>query len=527
MASIDCCNNLINPLARFASPFDNGDGLVTANFEFLSYEGGGTQNCGSGVHLTFQKENGTFFGGFTFLEGSDLDVDQPTSNALDWAIIEPFISGNVTNGGAISFQSLDLMKNLGLFNGAVGGDTITLEVGVSILDCVTNELSDNTDNKIVFTEVYEPPVSRLSNHTFIGGASGVFTFDQELKEYDAVTPLAIGDLGRYTVKDAITGEVLEVIEGNYGDPLSSFTQVSNPYGVTSSVTNWITGSFTDGTTLNFAKLDWANANGFTYQNGTLSGGSWVSSAKKLDFCINAYDTSQCSWNDNTDIDLTVDRAVDVIEGSAFSQVLPSGTFFKYSMFDNDGLSENYNEQTSYEYFKDGVLVSSVIPNFVVSSFTWGDRDIDSEVINGHTNASHLINIGFVNGMSATGQSILNGVGRFEFAYNRLLSAPNVKAETFQIREESSALPNVVQRSAFVSNYYHNTTPSSTVDVIQNGVPLYNALPYFNFINGQIGEVDWFDIDLGVIGTRHTLRYETTENGLFNFVNYQIESNFIY
>ena len=291
MANIDCCNSLQNPLARFLNFTDNGDGLVTSQFEFQSFEGGGNQNCGSGVHLTFQRDNGTFFGGFTFAEGSDFAVDMPTSNALDWAIIKPYISGSVTNGGTISVLSLDLMKTLGLFEGAIGGETSTLEIGVSILDCVTNELSNNTDNKMVFTEIYEPPVSRVTSN-YIGTTSqGEIEGSFHLKEYDDTTALISTDLVRVSMVGKDTGVVFGQATFNYGDDLSSSTPIQDSNFVSNLQPYFVAGStLTDGGNYTFLKKP-ASMNLGTY--GINIGEEW-------DFIIEAYDDSQCAWNENSD-----------------------------------------------------------------------------------------------------------------------------------------------------------------------------------------------------------------------------------
>lgn len=525
MASIDCCNTFTNPSSSFINVVDNGEGTVSSEFNFQSIEGGDNNSCNSGVHITFQKQNGLFLGGFTFNEGDDLSTATPSSSLNNWDDFKPHVSGNITHGGTLSIASLDLMKSLGCFDDAVGGDSNTLEVKINIIDCVTGELSNNPDNILSFTEVYQPPVARLHNVNFIGGASGIFTFDQEIKKYDGITSLGPGDLGRYTIKDGATGDVLEVIEGNYNDPISSFIQVSNPYGVASSVLNWITGSFADGSTLNFAKLDWALANGFTYQNGNLTNSSWISSAKKIEFCIEAFDNLECSWNKNQDISIGIDRTVDLIEGSVFLQNSALNPFFLYSMYDGD--ANIYNDQSNITVREGGVEIPFTLPNLTPITFVWGTRDVYN--FNGIDDTSYEVDLSFNNGMNAYTNSLTtsnNGAGSdLNVGYNRSLSDPILN--TFDLTIESLFSNTIVKRAIFVNNFYNLTFPSNGLDVLVNGVLVYNKVPYINFSSTSVGITDWFDLDMHSIGKRNTIRYQGEESGLYIFNEYQLELNYIY
>lgn len=639
------------------------------------------------------------------------------------------------------------------------GTDLLAEYTISPSD-ISNGIDYKISSRIFCYQTNETPIARMINKNFTP-SNGLFSFDLRLLEADDTTPLVVGDDVRITVKQGAT--TLEVIEGGVGTNISTFTPVLGSPIPTSSIVNWVSGSANDNGGLVFDKKSYSNANGFDYFSGSLSGSNWVSNAKIIDFYIEAFDTDKGFWSINSDNTMEFERAVDLIEGSCFTQIDNAGTYDRYSLYDNDGVSENYNEQSTFEYYKNGSLISSVLPTFTPTNYTWGTQDLNTDTLTGITSARYLTKIGFNNGMVAESETVISPSDeQLGFSYNRIIgsestynklnlnsittadkdnvnlgntynnlrtvsirieltddintvtnngihtilaryntsnltgayfvrfvngniqflfrngssfsqtlsnsnswtsgqvvditiqfnstlgrimyidgvlqtnqfstlktdsgtsiyntylggtvdvddqylfvkvsnlqvwtkeltnteinsyigviptagttglvecfpflnetgttvtgvngntgtistlnaggvtyvdntiredytvgSIANQRAETFAIESENLVSSTVIDRAIYTNNNYNGSTPSNTVDVRKNAVSIYPAIPYDNFPLGFNGEVDWFNIDLGAIGQRNTIRYQSSESGVEFYSEYQLELNYIY
>lgn len=467
------------------------------------------------------------YDGLTNLSGVLLN-NSPTKIQCVWSTTGSF-GALVGYYGTISLEPINTVSK----NAIKVYDAVLTSVGSNIVAEYTINHSDilngidyKISSRLFCYASTDNPIARFNNKSF-NAVSGNFSFDLELKESDDTTSLVVGDTVKITVKEGAT--TLEQIQGNYGGTLNTFTlSMGSPVPV-SSITNWISGSALDGGSIIFDKKSWANANNFNYVNGILSGSSWISNAKNIDFIIEAYDIDKALWSTNVDNSIELERAVDLIEGSCFTQVEPTGQYYRYSMFDNDGFSENYNEQSTYEYFKNGISQSTTLPTFTPTNFAFGTRDLGNFItLTSIANSRYLTVIGFNNGMIGKNENVLSASSqRLEFSYNRITSVANDKTETFPICSELSIPTTIVQRALTTGNYYNSSTPSNTVKILKNGITIHTALSYTNFPNTRTGEIDWFNIDMGLVGQRNTIRCETSEGSVEIYCEYQLELNYIY
>lgn len=300
---------------------------------------------------------------------------------------------------------------------------------------ILNGVEYKISSRIYCFENEETPIARMVNKTFTPN-NGLFSFDLELLESDDTTPLATGDEVIFEVRDGAT--TLERVKGFYGNPISSFTPVMGSPVPVSSIVNWITGDATHNSFILFDKKSYAIANSFDYFNGSLSGSNWVSNAKIIDFYINAIDTSIGTTSVNSDNSLQLERAVDLIEGSCFTQIEDDGTFLRYSVYDNDGVSSNYNQQSTFEYRKNGTLISSILPTFTPTNFDWGTRDLSNETITGFDNSRFLTKIGFNNGMVSQSETVVNGTDeQLGFSYDRMVDS-TISLQRFNLNSLTTA-----------------------------------------------------------------------------------------
>lgn len=348
---------------------------------------------------------------------------------------------------------------------------------------ILNGVEYKISSRIYCFESEETPIARMVNKSFTPN-NGLFSFDLELLESDDTTPLTTGDEVIFEVRDGAT--TLERVKGFYGNPISGFTPVMGSPVPVSSIVNWVTGNATHNANIIFDKKSYAIANSFDYFNGSLSGSNWISNAKIIDFYINAIDSSTGATSVNSDNNLQLERAVDLIEGSCFTQIEDDGTFLRYSVYDNDGESENYNEQSTFEYRKNGTLISSVLPTFTPANFDWGTRDLNTETITGFSNSRFLTKIGFNNGMIAQSETVINGTDeQLGFTYNRLVSS----SETYNRINLNSITTADSENISFPVLAFNNTRTlnfkfTPTINIISS-TPFTTIMAYYDNNNTSI------------------------------------------
>ena len=380
--------------------------------------------------------------------------------------------------------------------------------------------------------VYAPPVvptpfARLENKTWIGGTGGVFSFDFDLKQSDDLTPLPIGSPVQITLRDGIT--VIESISGFIGNSISTFTPVSGFPTPTSSFVNWSSGTVNDGGTVQFSKRQWADANSLNYNSGTLSGGNWNSAAVYLNIEVKATDLSTGQTSSNLDNNINIDRVVNLIEGSLYTQYTISGggQDLIYSVTDNDGFTLGYAVPNGYEKYKNGTLLTSTLPPLTPGNFSWGSRYLAYDTRN-DTNGYMLQNLSFSNGMNATNQIYVASPANAQasIAYDRMISGTQI-ANTFVQKPETDVSSTVIQRAMRNSDNITPTGPLGPVDIYINGVFDKSVVLSSTGVNSS--EATWFNLDMLSVGQRNTVRFETTMTASnYNIFNeFQIELNYVY
>ena len=379
----------------------------------------------------------------------------------------------------------------------------------------------------LFCEPLPPsPFARLLTQSFTGGTGGAFAFNCELKEIDDSTALPSGSAVTFTLKDGAT--VLESIEGVVGNNINTFTAVLGSPSPASSITLYASGIVTDGGSISFNKRFWADANNLNYNNGSMVGSNWVSSAVDLKIEVKATDPVTGFVSYNSDNSMIFEQVVDLIEGSVFAQT-NSTQDLAYSMCDNDGFSINYLNQTVYQKKKDSVLVYSTLPSFTPTNFSWGTRDFSTY------NASEINcridqELSFNNGMIAKNTYRI-GSTHDKFAaigYNRTI-INNDQAETFvpKLKSAMTAADTEVQRAAFVTD---NITPGvSLTDIVVYLNGTANQVLVLGGVSANSSEGDWIDIDLSLVGQRNTIKYVTTiTSSSYEAINeFQLELNYAY
>jgi len=466
----------------------------------------------------------TYDKNLTLLGKGILSEGTTTIKAVYTLISGSYIDETIT----ISLEPIDApSKNQIIINDTSillsGADVIgSYELSPSLLEKgVTYKIS----SRLRCIEGVGNPFARMLNNVFDPSA-GTFSYDLELLKANQINPLVIGDPVKITVKEGAT--TLEVVEGVYGGLLSGFTLAVGSPTPASSITDWISGSAINGDAIVFDKKSWADANTFDYQNGSLSGSNWISAAKNIDFYIEAYDNAEGLWSVNTDNTIELERAVNLVEGSIFTQIESFGQFYSYNMYDNDGLQSAYNSPNTYAVYENGVLMTSVLPTFTLTNYTWGTRNYNSTSRSITASARYLTTCGFTNGMVSQGECLLDASNqRFVMSYNRRLEVGSQIASTFTIVGEGSLSTTVVQRAVSTGYYYTGSPPASTVEVKKNGSILYPALAYISTPSATSGEVAFFNVDMDAVGQRNTIRYATTEGADTIFTEFQLELNYIY
>lgn len=371
------------------------------------------------------------------------------------------------------------------------------------------------------------PFAKMTNQSWNGGLAGLFSFNFYLKESDNSTPLSSGDTVEITVRDGAT--IIEKIEGTVGVDTGTFTPVPGSPTPTSSITNWMTGTVQDGGFVQLAKKQWADANSYNYVSGSVSGSNWDSAAVILTLEVKATDLSTGVTSGNVDNKMNFERVVDLIEASIFWQYTISGggQDLVYSMHDNDGISAGLLSQTTYQKTKDGVIVDSSLPSFTTTSFTWGTRDL-AYISRADTNGYMEQTLGFSNGMTARNYFYVGSPANaaIGFAYNRLLSGTQ-KAETFTQKLESGVSSTVIERAMRNANNIVPEAPLNSVDVYINGSFDQN-INNFASTGVNSSECPWFDLDMGSVGQRNTIRFESVFSPSYNAYNeFQLEINYVY
>lgn len=375
--------------------------------------------------------------------------------------------------------------------------------------------------------VVPTPFARLENKTWIGGTGGVFSFDFDLKQSDDLTPLPIGSPVQITLRDGIT--VIESISGFIGNSISTFTPVSGFPTPTSSFVNWSSGTVNDGGTVQFSKRQWADVNSLNYNSGTLSGGNWNSAAVYLNIEVKATDLSTGQTSSNLDNNINIDRVVNLIEGSVYTQytITGGGRDIIYSVTDNDGFTLGYAVPNGYEKYKNGTLLTSTLPSFSSGAFTWGARHIAFSSRN-DTNGYMLQNLSFSNGMNATNQIYVASLANAQaaIAYDRMIVGTQI-ANTFVQKPETDVSSTVIQRAMRNSDNITPTGPLGPVDIYVNGVFDRSVVLSSTGVNSS--EATWFNLDMLSVGQRNTVRFETTMTASnYNIFNeFQIELNYVY
>jgi hypothetical protein len=371
------------------------------------------------------------------------------------------------------------------------------------------------------------PYAKLINKVWVGGVTGLFTFDFYLKEVDNSTSLVAGDPVELELYDG--NVLLEKIEGVVGANINTFTPAAGSPTPTSSITNWASGVVQDGGNVSFAKKQWADANSLNYNNGSVAGTDWVSAAVQLRLKVFATDLSTGVKSNNTNNSMVIDRVVDLIEGSVFLQYTISGggQDLIYSVTDNDSLTLGYAVPTAYEKYKDGVLLTNSLPSFSSGAFTWGARYIAYSIRN-DINGYMLSNLSFSNGMQATNQIYVTSPANAQasIAYDRMIAGTQI-ADTFAQIPETSVSSTVVQRAMRNQDNITPSSPVGNVDVYVNGSFDKSVTPFSTGANSS--EVNWFDLDMSYVGKRNTVRFETTMTASsYNIYNqFQIELNYVY
>ena len=510
----ECSCNTGQPKMDF-NVVDNLDGTYNLDLSMLDGLGNPEISALSTLILRDYKNDIIFANEYNYGDDSKNPTSTSVSNGnLLWNnVYAQFITGNIEDSSTVVFDYLGFAQLFGC-----NGD-ITFEFYFShprCGRCMPSSIRNDID--------FEPPISNTLNINYIGGVSGVQTFELSLKESDNLTPLAIGDTVKFPISDNLTGVELEVVEGIYGNDISTFSQITG--SVSSSITNWATGVVSDGSIINVAKTDYTDANNFNYQNGYFDGTNWISAAKQIKITVEAYDVSQCSWNENIDSGVVLERTVDLIEGSVFIQNSSLNPTSIYSMYDVG--AENYNNQSSIEIRENGIVTSSVLPPFTPVAFSWGTRDIYT--FNGSDNVEYQVDLGFDNSMQAfTNMHTNNTLGASQgydssISYNRRFSVQI--ADTFPIVLESAIASTLIQRATFNGDFYTAGSPNGVNSIFLNN-NLVNTVNYVSFAaGGSAGETDWFNLDMGQIGKRNTIRVEVQESGLSLFNEYQLELNYI-
>lgn len=413
-------------------------------------------------------------------------------------------------------------------------DAVVSISGLDIIAEYTLPLADinpTTDYKVssrLYCEVpiYPTPIARLNTVGFIGGTKGTFDFTMELKETDDTTSLVAGDEVTFTLKNgAVT---LEQVEGIYGNNISSFNTVLGSPSPASSCIIYMTGMVSDGTSLTFHKKDWADANSRNYANGNFVGGIWNSSAIDLKIEVTATDVSTAYTSTNYDNNVVLEQVVDLIEGNVFAS--HNGVKESiYDMHDNDSLSSTYLSATVYQKYKGATLVHGTLPTAISdSALSYGLKRTGFVDPSADISGMMTQYMSFTNSMLATNNYTVEASpeDNASIVNNRLITGTN-KLETFVQAPKNSVTSVVIERSARVTDFIDYATPTTDVTVYLN--TLFHSNQAVATATTETAETAWFNIDMGSIGARNTVKYVTGVTSLNTeiFNQYQIELNYVY
>lgn len=371
------------------------------------------------------------------------------------------------------------------------------------------------------------PFAILDNKTWVGGVTGLFTFDFYLKESDNSTSLVAGDPVELELYDG--NVLLEKIEGVVGANINTFTLAAGSPTPTSSITNWASGVVQDGGTVSFAKKQWADANSYNYNNGFVSGTDWVSAAVQLKLKVFATDLSTGGRSNNINNSMVIDRVVNLIEGSVYAQYTISGggRDLIYSVTDNDGFTLGYSVPNGYEKYKNGVLLTNTLPSLTPGNFSWGSRYLAYDGRN-DTNGYMLQKLFFSNGMQATNQLYVTSPANAQasIAYDRMIIGTQI-ANTFVQNPETSVFSTIIKRAMRNQDNITPTGPLGPVDIYINGA--FDKSVTLSSTGVNSSEAAWFDLDMSSIGQRNTVKFETTmtSSNYVVFNEFQIELNYVY
>ena len=466
----------------------------------------------SGVINTFDINNVDTGG--TILNGQDNKIVAtwspnnlfPLSSYYGTILLEP-INSPTKNAIKIYDASMSIV-----------GSNVLGEVTIPSAD-IQNGITYKISSRLRCYEVEETPIARMVNLNFIGGINGQFNYDLEIRENDDTTPLQTGDLVRFELRNGVNS--IETIEGGYGTDISTFTTISGTPA--SSVTNWASGIVQDGGTVQLNKKSWAEANGYGYKDGAPSGDNWASAAIELRIFITAYDSSLLVWSANTDNFAIYEKVFKTIEGSVMMQDGTPDPLFIYSMYNNDGISENLNEQTAFDLKYNSTSIQTSLPSFIPTNFNFGTRDMYTRNTIG--SGTYNVRIDFENNMIAFAEYIGTG-NEMSLNYNIRTSSGNTILDRFPQVLESSLSTLTTKYASTVQNSLNGGNVLNPSKLYVNA-SFVTDMPHILNLSATASESDWYDVDLSPVGERKTIRIDHTEGSNTVFIEFMAEINAIY